>query len=240
MARQAYIRKKHPEIPFNTVGSRLRDFILGWQDGLVNVLGVVLAVAIATQDKKLVIIAALAAAFAESVSMAAVAYTSFKAEKEFYQSELAREKQEIRYKPEEERREVRDIYRKIGFREPLLGRVVKFMTSDKKRWLTSMMEHELKLFPQKVSPINTAIVVGISAIVGSFIPIIPFLLLPINTAVQYALVISTTVLFAVGYYKAKTTIGNPIKSGIEMAVIGMLAALIGYAIGAVLGVAVLG
>ena len=52
-----------------------KEFILGGQDGLVNVLGVLSGIAIATSSTKLVIIAGLAAAFAESFSMAAVAYT---------------------------------------------------------------------------------------------------------------------------------------------------------------------
>lgn len=237
MARQAVIRKKHIEPP-TAVGSRLRDFILGWQDGLVNVLGVTLAVASATQKVSLVLIAAVAAAVAESVSMAAVAYTSFKAEKEFYMSEVAREKCEIEKMPEAEMKEVRVIYHRLGFRGTLLKKILKHVTSNKKRWLDVMMEQELRLFPPKVSPVNIAAVVGLSAIIGSVIPIVPFLLLPVRTAILGALIVSTIVLFFVGVYKAKTTMGKPLSGGLEMAAIGMLAALAGYAIGVVLGATV--
>ena len=108
---KAFIRHKEPA---SRAGSRIRDFILGGQDGLVNVLGVVLGVATATSDAKIVLIAALAAAFAESVSMGAVAYTSFKAEKEYYLSEVAREKREIKEVPLAEKKEIEDIYRKFG------------------------------------------------------------------------------------------------------------------------------
>ncbi len=190
MARQAITRKKYIMPKYNhmnnRIGARLRDFILGWQDGLVNVLGVVLGVATATKSFSVIIIAAIAAAFAESISMAAVAYTSFKAEREFYLSEIARKKKKFNDMP-------------------------------------------------KASPANIAAVVGLSAIFGSFIPIVPFFIFPIKEAVWATLVISTTVLFFVGAYKAKVTMGNPIKSGAEMAAIGMLAALAGYAIGALLG-----
>lgn len=222
----------------NYFGSRLRDFILGWQDGLVNVLGITLGVAVATNEVRIVIIAAIAAAFAESVSMAAVAYTSFKAEREFYLSEVAREKDEIKTMPTAEKKEIYDIYYKFGFRGSLLQKIVRRITSNKRRWLAVMMQQELKLYPQRVSPANIAAVVGISAIVGSFIPIVPFFLLPIKSALWAALIISTAVLFFVGAYKAKTTVGNPWKSGAEMAAIGMLAALIGYGIGAILGIAI--
>jgi len=236
MARQALIRKKHLEN--HTVGSRLRDFILGWQDGLVNVLGVTLGVATATHDIRIILIAAFAATFAESISMAAVAYTSFKAEEDFYESMRQYEEREICEMPKQERQEVRRIYSKIGFRGSLLAKIVKHITANKKRWIDVMMEQELKLSRPKVSAINVALVVGFSALVGSVIPIIPFFFLSISSAIWTSLAISTVVLFFVGVYKAKTTIGDPLRSGIEMAVIGMLAALAGYAIGHFLGVAI--
>ncbi|MDD5182338.1 MAG: VIT1/CCC1 transporter family protein [Candidatus Nanoarchaeia archaeon] len=234
MARQATIRKINVEK--HAKGSWLRDFILGWQDGLVNVLGVILGVATATTSKTIVIVAAMAAAFAESVSMAAVAYTSFKAEHDYYKSEENREKREIEAVPKTETKEVREIYTKLGFKGSLLDRVVKHITSNKQRWLDVMMSQELKLNPPKNNLLVTASVVGISALIGSFIPATPFFFLPIKTAVIVALIVSTIVLFFVGVYKAKTTVGNPLRSGIELAVIGMLAALAGYAIGIVFGI----
>ena len=71
--------------------SGLSDIILGGQDGLVNVLGVILGVAAATSDTQIVMVAGLAATVAESISMGAVAYTSRLAESAFYESERARE-----------------------------------------------------------------------------------------------------------------------------------------------------
>jgi len=232
VAREVLIRNhKEP----HKYASRLRDFILGWQDGVVNVLGVTLGVATATNDLRLILIAALAATFAESISMMAVAYTSFKAENDFYKSEVQREKNEMREMPDQERNEVRTIFRKLGFSGSLLNSAVKRITANKKRWLDMMMEYELKLSPPKHSPLNVAIVVGLSAVVGSLIPIIPFLFLPINSAILGSVLLSTSVLFFVGLYKGYSTIGNPLRSGIEMALIGILAALAGYGIGAVLG-----
>jgi predicted membrane protein (TIGR00267 family) len=95
-----------------------------------------------------------------------------------------------------------------------------------------MMAQELKLAPPKERLIFTSAVVGLSALMGSFIPATPFFFLPINIAAIVAVVVSTIILFFVGWYKAVTTVGNPIKSGIELAVIGMFAALAGFAIGA--------
>jgi VIT1/CCC1 family predicted Fe2+/Mn2+ transporter len=102
-----YYKESHSK-----AGSKLRDFILGWQDGLVNVLGLVLGIATATQDTKLILISGLIAASAEAISMSAVAYTSTKTEIDFYKSELEREKREVGKMPEIERKEIKDIYLK--------------------------------------------------------------------------------------------------------------------------------
>src|ERR1700730_4909527 len=101
-------------------GSWLRDIILGGQDGLVNVLGIVLGGTAAGADPRIVMATALAATFAESISMGAVAYTSRLAERDYYLSERQRELDEIHHLPEEEREEVREIYCAKGFDGPLL------------------------------------------------------------------------------------------------------------------------
>ncbi|MBI2579438.1 MAG: VIT1/CCC1 transporter family protein [Candidatus Aenigmarchaeota archaeon] len=219
-------------------GSKLRDIILGGQDGLVNVLGVILAVASAMNDARIVIIAGLAATFAESISMAAVAYTSSKAEKDFYKSELEREKYEMKHMPGTERREVRDIYHRKGFRGKLLNDIVKKITSSKKLWLDVMMKEELNLQGGSSSPSKGALIVGFSALAGSVIPLVAFFLVPVQQAVLISLAVSTATLFITGAIKARITVGNWIRSGIEMAAIGMAAALVGYALGAALGVVV--
>ncbi len=227
--------KKQAHREPESAGSEMRDIILGWQDGLVNVLGVILAVAAATMDTRTVVIAGLAATFAESVSMAAVAYTSTKAARDFYKKEMETEKKEIKEIPEIEKKEISDIYYKKGFRGRQLENIVKKLTSSKKLWLETMMSEELGLSRDNHRPLKSGIVVGLAAIIGSLFPLIPFLLLPVASAILPALAISVLVLFLLGAVKAKLTTGNWLKSGLEIAVIGMAAALIGYGIGAGLG-----
>ncbi len=74
------------------LGLRLKDFILGFQDGVVSSLGLVLGVAVATLNSRIVIISGLAGALAEFISMAAVAYTSTEAAEEFYKTEAKHRK----------------------------------------------------------------------------------------------------------------------------------------------------
>lgn len=217
--------------------SNIRDFILGFQDGLVNTLGLVLGVASAVQSTKIVLISGLVTTFAESISMAAVAYTSTKAAHEFYVSQLEREKKEIREIPHMEVQEIEDIYHKKGFRGSQLRGIVKKITSDKKLWLETMMAEELKMFPEDYEkPLKSTVIVGLSAVIGSLMPVLPFFVLPVRLGMAYALVLSVAALFVVGAVKAKFTIGDWKKSGIEMAVVGTVAALVGYFVGSLLGV----
>ena len=217
--------------------SNIRDFILGFQDGLVNTLGLVLGVASAVQSSNIVLISGLVTTFAESVSMAAVAYTSTKAAREFYESQLEREKKEIKEIPHMEVQEIKDIYYKKGFRGKQLTAIVKKITSNKKLWLETMMAEELKLFPDDYeNPVKSAFVVGLSAVIGALIPVLPFFFLDVKSGMVLALSLSIIILFVVGAVKAKVTIGNWKKSGIEMAVVGTLAALFGYLVGSLLGV----
>lgn len=217
-------------------GTNLRDFILGGQDGLVNVMGIVLGVASATNDVKIVLIAGLVATFAESISMAAVAYTSTQAEKAYYESLVEKEKREMREVPKVEVEEIREIYYNWGFRGKLLNDVVNKIASDKKVWLEVMLRQELNVDTDpKVNPLRSGIIVGTASFIGSFIPLIPFLFLPVQQAMWAALIMGVITLFVGGAYKAKVTVGSWWRSGLEIAAIGTTAAIAGYLIGGWLG-----
>jgi predicted membrane protein (TIGR00267 family) len=199
----------------------------------VNTLGVILGVAAASSDPRIVIAAGLAATFAESISMGAVAYTSTLADHDHYRLELERERREVREMPEAETEEVRTIFAEWGMSGAVLEGAVAQVTQNEEAWVDVMMRNELKLAPiEDSNAVRIAIVVGVSAIVGSLIPLLPFLVLPLGWAVPAALLLCGLALFGVGAYKARITVGRPLRSGVQMAVIGIVSALAGYAIGA--------
>lgn len=217
--------------------SSLSDIILGGQDGLVNVLGVILGVAAATNDAHIVLVAGLAATFAESVSMGAVAYTSTMADADFYESEREREHRHIRQTPHLEREEIRAMFADKGFRGDLLERIVSTITANPDVWVAMMMAEEHRLTPvDRTHALRSAIVVGVSAVAGSLVPLIPFALLSVTTSIWVSVLLTALVLFSVGAYKARVTIGHPLRSGVELAIIGTVSALVGYAIGLLLKV----
>lgn len=225
-------RRHHDAEDRHGQGSWLSDVVLGGQDGLVNVLGVVLGVAAATSNERVVLAAGFAGAIAESVSMAAVAYTSNIAEGERYASERAREFRHIEKIPELEREEIRALYARKGFSGELLDRIVETITSNKEIWVAVMMAEEHGLVPiDRTASLRSAIVVGVAALVGSLVPLVPYLVLPVFSGTWVALVLTAVVLFAFGAYKARVTVGSPLKSGLELAAIGVVSALAGYAIG---------
>ncbi len=211
---------------------RLSDVILGGQDGLVNVLGVILGVAAATSDARIVIAAGLAATFAESISMGAVAYTSTLAENDLYHSEREREYRHIHLAPDVEVEEIRDIYRKKGFDGETLDKIVEVITANPDVWVNVMMSEEFQMTPpEKSKAFNSALLVGFSALVGSLIPMFPFFFLNVTLSIWIAVIVAALTLFVVGVYKARVTVGKPFRSGMEMAVIGTLSALAGYVVG---------
>jgi len=215
------------------VGTRLSDIILGGQDGIVNVLGLVLGVAAASGSPRIIIAAALSTTFAESLSMAAVSYTSTQADRDYYKGQVEREKDHIQRFTDIEREEIRQIYKLKGFSGKQLDDIVHTITSDVNRWVEVMMAEELKVSPvEEGSLVKSAGIVGIAAIIGSLVPVIPFFGLPVWVAIWGSIVLAGASLFIVGAYKARVTVGNWWKSGLQLLTIGLVTALIGYAIGA--------
>jgi vacuolar iron transporter family protein len=210
----------------------LRDVILGGQDGLVNILGIILGVIAGGGSNTVLLATGFAAAITESISMGAVGYTSTVSERDYYQAERAREAAEIDAAPEAEQQEIRDIYAAKGFSGDLLERVVETITANRDRWLETMMSEELRLQAVETPAIvRSAVVITIATLVGHLLPLVPFLALSRTPALVLAIGLSAVALFGVGVYSAVTLVGDWRRSGLQMVVIGLGAAAIGFGIG---------
>ena len=216
----------------------LSDFILGSQDGLVNVLGIVLGVSAATTDLRLIFVAALAALGAESISMGAVAYTSTKARLRNYMNELRKESAMEGRGSRNNIKEVEAVLLKWGFSGSKLHSTAEAISSNKNAMLEFMMAFKLKLAPlDRDAPRRSFIVVLSSTIFGSIIPLLPYVFLfsGIYTKAIASVIISSIFLFMIGVYEARKTGGSAFKNGTEMLAIGIAAGLAGYLIGRVFG-----
>jgi predicted membrane protein (TIGR00267 family) len=217
-------------------GNSLRDVILGGQDGLVNILGIILGVLAGGGSTTVLLATGFAAAITESISMGAVGYTSSIAQRDYYRAEQERELSEIDAMPEAERQEIRDIYAAKGFNGELLEQVVDTITANRQQWLATMMDEELHLQPvERTAILRSSFVIFLATLIGHLIPLLPFLWMARTPALILALVLSALVLFGVGVYSAVTLVGRWWSSGLRMLVIGMGAAGVGFLIGRLFG-----
>jgi vacuolar iron transporter family protein len=209
----------------------VRDVILGGQDGLVNVLGLVLGLAVATGDTRIVITAALAAMFAESIAMAGVAYTASGAERELALQVADRLDVELRERAER-RRQQRLAVTAPG---PVVTAAVAAADAEADAWRAELGRWRVAMAPvRETHPVRAALVVGVATILGSAVPVIPFLLLPADVAPLVALIAAAIVLGLAGAERARLTGGSAVRAGLEMIVIGLASAFAGYLIGQLL------
>jgi vacuolar iron transporter family protein len=218
--------------------SPVADVILGAQDGTVNTVGVALGVAGVTSDARIIFVGSMAAAVAEALSMAAVAYTSQRARGELFSSERERERRHVRRLPLVEREEVRGILERGGLSGASLENAVGALTESEDVWIDLMMAHEHGLSAvDRRQALRSALIVGLASLIGSVLPVLPFAALSAENGAIAALLVATVLLFGLGAYKARTTGAHPLRAGVELIAIGWVSAVAAHAIGRLLGAA---
>ncbi|MGI0064987.1 MAG: VIT1/CCC1 transporter family protein [Nitrosopumilaceae archaeon] len=218
--------------PHLNESSSMRDFVFGFGDGVNTSLGLAAGVGGAAVSSDLIILAALVAMFTGAKAMAVQNYLAVKSQRELLTSEINRENWEIENKPEDERKEIEDIYKAKGFTGKDLEMIIDKITSDKKVWLDTMLTEELNLNLEILgNPIKSAFRMFGAFLVGGILPIIPFFFSSGFTPLFIAIGMSLTASFIVGAVKSRMANTSLIKGGIEMAGLGTGIALIGYGIG---------
>lgn len=220
----------------NGIIDSIRELIFGLEDGLVSTLGVVIGVAAGSGDRLVVLLSGLVLVVVEALSMAAGSFLSSKSHRQLLEMKIREEEREIDTKPDEEREELRGMYRLRGFNEDEIEIIVRRVTADKKLWLEEMVAKELRIGTTDLeTPPVSAAVMGLAYIAGGIVPVAPFFFLPVSYASLAAIVSTVAVLFLVGAWKAKVTGTRPLDAGLEMVVVSAAAAAVGYGIGAVVG-----
>jgi len=218
-------------------GSWLADAIYGVNDGLGAVFGIVSGVAGATDvaggaSTQLVLLSGFAGMIASSVSMGSSAYLAAKSQREVYEGEMHRERQEMEENPEEEREELSLIYQLRGLSEEEADELARKLSERPEEFLEVMGAEELglseKSFP---SPVRSLASGGLSTLVGAFIPLIPFFFLTGITAVITSFAVSLLAHFLVGAAKSIVTVRAWWRSGLEMTIVGIVVAVVTYGLG---------
>ena len=212
--------------------SRIREFVLGAQDGLLVPLGVVTGMAAAHPARSLIIVAGLAESVAGAISMGGGSYLASEAEEQLYASEIAAEGREIDEFPERETAELALVLEREGLSRQRAMSVARGLASNPNVFLRTKVEKELGLSADAGgNALGDAVVVGATYLGAAIVPLWPYFLFSLTVALVVSLACTLVALFAVGAAKGRVTRGSLLRSGIKVLIIGSISAGVGFAIG---------
>jgi VIT1/CCC1 family predicted Fe2+/Mn2+ transporter len=219
-------------------GNALRAAVLGANDGLVSNLSLVMGVAGAAVAEKTILLTGLAGLVSGACSMAMGEWLSVNSSREFYQKQIAIEKSELEYAPDEEIEEIVLIYEAKGLPRAQAEALAQQMMANKDTALDTLVREELGIDPDELG--GSAWTAGASSFllfsVGAIFPVAPFLFLGGSTAVIASLVASGVALAAIGAGTSLFTGRSVAFSALRQLLIGYAAGAITYAIGMLAGV----
>lgn len=212
--------------------SRIREFVLGTQDGLLVPLGVVTGMAAAHPARSLIVVAGLAEAVAGAISMGGGSYLASEAEEQLYRSEIASEGQEIDEFPERETAELAVVLEREGLPREQAESVAQGLATNPNVFLRTKVQKELGLSPDTGgAALGDAAVVGATYLGAAIVPLWPYFFFSRSTALVVSLVCTLLALFLVGVAKGRVTRLSLVRAGLQVAIIGSASAGVGFAIG---------
>ncbi len=220
-------RHAHGEQHFSS-GEAVRDIVLGMADGLTVPFALAAGISGAIGASHIVVTAGVAEIAAGGISMGLGGFLAARSDADHYASEHARELSETDSLPEEERREIEGIFASYGIAGAELKSLTDHITADKARWVDFMMKFELGLDrpdPRK-APASAARVGG-SYVVGGLIPLLPyFLIKDAHAALVWSAAFTLLALVVFGAVKGAFTGAPVVRSALQTAMIGGLAAAV--------------
>ncbi len=221
-------------------GKYLGDAVYGASDGIVTTFAIVAGVAGAHLSSSVILILGIANLIADGLSMAAGNYLSRKSENEYSKRLLEEEKQGIEKNPLEHKKHIRRIYTYKGFSGKLLDDIVSHYSKDKKQWALEMLDGEYGLHEESANPIKSGFATFSAFVVAGSVPLLSYIAAIAVPALQnydflIAFLLTGWALFTVGSLRSKLIAKNWFRAGVEMLVVGGIAASAAYILGAVLG-----
>ena len=212
--------------------SRIRELVLGAQDGLIGTLGLLTGLAVAHASSKTLAIAGFAEMAASALSMAAGVFLSSQAENDLYRGAIADELAEMEDHPEVERLELQYLLEEEGIAVDDARAVSEILARHPHSHVRMTVEKELGLaFGEHRTALGDALVVGAMFIAAAWVPLFPYLIWDVHTALAVSLAATATALVGVGALKAQIAGRRRLLSGLHVLAIGGAAALIGFVVG---------
>jgi VIT1/CCC1 family predicted Fe2+/Mn2+ transporter len=230
----------HPRIPDTPQRRRLerqrgiRQIVFGAQDGILTTLGIITGVGAADGQRFTVIISGMLALFAGALSMGVGEYLGRKSEREVVTAAIELEKTEMADDPQAEFAEQVAYYKLKGFTSEEAVMIVRRLTQNPEIYLYEMVRDEFGIDPREAEDPGSraAVFMGISYALGSFVPIVAFLLpVPAHWSIPAALVLAVCALFAVGYYAGTLASKSPLLKGVELVAYGCVIFTLSYLAG---------
>lgn len=209
-----------------TAGETIRDIVIGMSDGLTVPFALAAGLSGATSSTAIIITAGLAEIAAGSIAMGLGGYLAARSDSEHYASERRREEREITAMTEAEKGEVLDIFTTYGLTAEQSAPLVEALSKQPETWVNFMMRFELGLEePDPKRALTSALTIAVSYIVGGLIPLSPYMLLHVaNAALLSSVLVTLLALLIFGYIKGRFTGTAPLRSGLQTALIGGVAA----------------
>jgi vacuolar iron transporter family protein len=216
---------RHHERHF-TASDTVRDIVIGMSDGLTVPFALAAGLSGAVASSGIVVTAGLAEIAAGSIAMGLGGYLAAKSDAEHYASEKRREQKEVAEIPEEEMEEVAQVFRNYGLAREQITPVVHALSQHPKAWVDFMMRFELGLEEPKPERARTsALTIGGAYIAGGFIPLAPYIFISTaHVALLVSIAVTLVALFVFGFIKGRFTTARPLRSALETALVGSLAA----------------
>lgn len=219
--------------------SYLRDFVYGAVDGVVTTFAVVSGVAGAGLSSGVVIVLGASNLVADGFSMAVSNFLGTRAERQLVDRARRIEEDHVNAYPEGEREEIRQIFRAKGLSGKELEHLVNVLTSDRRRWIDTMIQEEYGLSLEGAAPWRAAAVTFGAFVLLGALPLIPFIISffsagrPIEAFLTSSL-ITGVAFFLVGAVKGRFVVQDWFRSGAETFIVGGAAAALAYLVGAAL------
>lgn len=214
-------------------GGYLRNVVYGFNDGLTANFGLVAGVlgATAAAQHSTVVVAGVAGLIADALSMGSSGYLAAKSEQEVYAHEISMERDEIALMPEVERDELAIIYEAKGMRPEAALALATDVMADPERMLGEQVQEELKIAEATMSPLREGWVTGLATAIGAVIPVFPFFVTQGTPAIVTAFGIAMLSHFLIGAARSVFTGRGVFRSGVDMFIVGLGVAAIGYLVG---------
>ena len=219
------------------VGNRLnwlRAGVLGANDGIVSVAGIVMGVAGATSERSPVFVAGVAGLVAGALSMAAGEYVSVNAQRDSEQAMLALEAEELEKMPKTELRELARMYEQKGLTRETARKVAEELTEHDA--LAAHAEAEFGIDKDNLTnPWSAALASMVAFTVGAMLPLLAITLSPLAGRVWVTVATVVVALAVAGFLQARLGMSPWGRAVARNVGGGLLAMGITYAVGSVVG-----